>query len=595
MKHYLIAFLILAFPLTGLNAGIIPEERTVDWTSAGYHGETPEFDRFINILDFGGDNTGVSPNDNAFTAALALLNGEPTVIYFPAGEYLFEKILTLRSNLIIRGAGADSTKFVFDMTVNNRDCIRASGTNTKIQTSLVSTANKGVQEIEVEDASEFSVGDYMQLKMNDADWVVSDWAVGTVGQIVQIVAIKGNLLRLNRPLRLDYTLDRSPFILKLNMLENIGIECISIVNKVQAGSVQIKNINFINVAQSWIKGISSFDANFSHICLERCTNITVRDSYFQDAQAYGGDGQGYGVVCQITTNECKIENNIFKHLRHSMLLQAGANANVFGYNYSREAFWTGTIISPKDAAGDIVLHGNYVYANLFEGNIVQNIVIDDSHGKNGPFNTLFRNRAELYGIFMNNNPATDEQNFVGNEITNSGVLKGLYTITGKNHFQYADNIRGSIKPSGTNELNDITYYLDENSTFYQTNDLPEIGLPNKINTGTNPAQTRYESGVYTLCQKEDESVPTQIMNKNDLNSIQIYPNPTSESVFFSKNKNLIYPLQISIFDSKGQQVLEQNVNSVGQGLSLKNLPKSTYLIYVQDNQLKSYVSKVVLK
>jgi hypothetical protein len=55
----------------------------------------------------------------------------------------------------------------------------------------------------------------------------------------------------------------------------------------------------------------------------------------------------------------------------------------------------------------MVLHGNYPFANLFEGNINQNTVIDNSHGKNGPYNTFFRNRSELWGVVMNNSPATD--------------------------------------------------------------------------------------------------------------------------------------------------------------------------------------------
>ena len=67
----------------------------------------------------------------------------------------------------------------------------------------------------------------------------------------------------------------------------------------------------------------------------------------------------------------------------------------------KDPFWTGTVL-PSDAAGDLVLHGNYPYANLFEGNILQNLVVDDSHGLNGPYNTFFRNRADNYGIVMSN-------------------------------------------------------------------------------------------------------------------------------------------------------------------------------------------------
>ncbi len=41
--------------------------------------------------------------------------------------------------------------------------------------------------------------------------------------------------------------------------------------------------------------------------------------------------EAYGTMLHFTTGECLIENNIFEHLRHSTIVQAGANGNVFGY------------------------------------------------------------------------------------------------------------------------------------------------------------------------------------------------------------------------------------------------------------------------
>ena len=92
-------------------------------------------------------------------------------------------------------------------------------------------------------------------------------------------------------------------------------------------------------------------------------------------------------MLHFTTNECLVEDNIFNHLRHSMILQAGANGNIFSYNYSYDPYWTG-VFFPANSAGEIVLHGNWPYANLFEGNDVGNIVIDNSHDANGPHNTF---------------------------------------------------------------------------------------------------------------------------------------------------------------------------------------------------------------
>ena len=167
----------------------------------------------------------------------------------------------------------------------------------------------------------------------------------------------------------------------------------------------------------------------------------VEGSYFTNAFNHGGGGKAYGVVLAFTSSQCMVENNIFKRLRHSILFQAGPNGNIVGYNYSHDAYWTG-VFSPSDFSGDIVMHGNYPFLNLIEGNIIQNLVIDNSHGINGPGNVFLRNRIENAGIFMNCSPATDFQAFIGNEITGTGTStnglipfpKGLYSLCGRGHY-----------------------------------------------------------------------------------------------------------------------------------------------------------------
>ena len=91
-----------------------------------------------------------------------------------------------------------------------------------------------------------------------------------------------------------------------------------------------------------IQGIESDKCNFAHIDAEYSSNLSISKNYFHDAHNYGSGGKAYGVILHFTSNECKIEDNIFNHLRHSMIVQAGANGNVFStYNYSIDPFWTG--------------------------------------------------------------------------------------------------------------------------------------------------------------------------------------------------------------------------------------------------------------
>lgn len=58
----------------------------------------------VNILDHGGDNVGINPNDAAFLSArdaLVALGGG--VLYFPGGDYLFSDSIYLVDNVVLRG------------------------------------------------------------------------------------------------------------------------------------------------------------------------------------------------------------------------------------------------------------------------------------------------------------------------------------------------------------------------------------------------------------------------------------------------------------------------------------------------------------
>jgi hypothetical protein len=66
------------------------------------------------------------------------------------------------------------------------------------------------------------------------------------------------------------------------------------------------------------------------------------------------------------------------------------------------------------------------YANLFEGNIIQNYMIDHYWGPAGPYNTFFRNRTELYGIVMTNSNGYDSnlQNHGGQRCSQHRLVHG---------------------------------------------------------------------------------------------------------------------------------------------------------------------------
>jgi hypothetical protein len=312
---------------------------------------------------------------------------------------------------------------------------------------------------------------------------------------------------------------------------NIGIECLKI--KRQDQSTSGSNIIFSYAANCFVRGVESDVSVSAHVDIFTSTRILVDGCYFHHAFEYdGGAKRGYGVTLNTHTGECLVTNNIFRYLRHAMMVKTGANGNVFYYNYSREvnrSEW------PNNYGGDISLHGHYPFANLFEGNIVQNIIIDHYWGPSGPYNTFFRNRAETYGIiFTPGNPTTsNDQHIVGNDVDYNGIswIGGPYSITGSNHIQHGNNIEGTIRPPGTNTLNDTSYYLAEEPVFWDiSDDWPSLGIPNPLLTGSNPARTRwFSSGSKTVCPLKRSWTGSVSTNWNDPHNWEPYGVPGEEA------------------------------------------------------------------
>lgn len=503
MYRILLIVLLLTHFWEGIMAqSVLPAYRRADWSKAGYNGTIPSYPQ-VSIINFGADSMGNISCNAALTAAISSFAGAPGAVYLPAGNYLFTQAIRLPSNTVLKGAGNTQTQLTFNLNGANDNLITISGNVNSAVAGITMDAAKNATQIIVNNISGFAAGDYIKLSQNDAALVTSSWALGSVGQILQIESINATVITLKSALRKKYSLNDVPQITKLDVLTGSGIECLKI-KRLDATTGQTANILIKYAAKCWVRGVESDSCNFAHVSIASATNIEVSGCYFHGAFGYGGNGQGYGVDLEMTTGECLVENNVFRHLRHAMLLQAGVNGNVLSYNYSIEPFWTG-VLSPSNAAGDMVLHGNWVYANLFEGNVGQNMVIDNSHGKNGPFNTYFRNRGGTYGIFMNNN-AGDSSNIIGNEITHAST--GLFYLTGNGNFVYGNNVKGTITPVGSSSLSNSSLYRNTPPYyFFVPNTFPSIGLPNNNGSGTIPAVMNYNAGTPCNCNSTTIILP----------------------------------------------------------------------------------------
>jgi hypothetical protein len=496
------------------SAQVIPVERQANWSDAllSYQVAVPATE--LNVMDFGATGDGTTNDQPAIMSAISALGGRLGYIYFPPGNYLINAPVAIPDSTILKGFSSDSSVLLFNFGAASLDCITFSGNYLSGFIQIDGGYNKGNYRITSDSAFIFNPLDYVEIVENNGDWddVPIEWAEQSVGQIVQIDHITGDTIFLLSPLRISYDSQLNPRIRKISPRVNAGVECLKIkrLDQSSAGA----NIMISLAANCMIRSIESDKSVSAHIDIFQSTRILVEGNYFHHSFLYDGASKhGYGVTLNAHSGECLITNNIFRYLRHAMMVKTGANGNVFSYNYSRDVHRSEFI---STYGGDISLHGHYAYANLFEGNIVQNIQIDHEWGPSGPYNTFFRNRAENYGIiFSNGNPKTsDSEHIVGNDVSN---IFGLYLITGTNHIEHGNNIHGTIKPPGTNTLTDSSYYLTEAPVFWDiTDSWPSLGIPNPLGAGTIPAKSRWDQGTgLTVCSLRKEWTGSVSSNWND--------------------------------------------------------------------------------
>lgn len=572
--------LIFILALISLNcfAQIIPAERTYDFKSAGFgRGQKPVITKTINIMDFGGDANAGKSNNEALDSAMNSAKGSAIRIYFPQGIYNFDKTVVLRDSVVIAGEGIQATFFQMNPDFGN-DCIKIEGDQEVAEYPLVNNILKDENKFTFKNNFQMSLPFWVKIYQKSFDNLTSDWAKNSIGQIVSVKRIEMNLLAdIDQKFRRNYIEKDTLVATKINPIMCVGIENLTITRP-STKSFQTSNIAINYAVNCWVECVESINANFANVAISNSSNISVTGSYFHDPVGFGGGGEGYGVVLQFTSGECLIENNYFKRLRHSVLLQAGANGNVIAYNYSTDPHWTDTQL-PENSAGDMVLHGNYPFANLFEGNLCQNIVIDNSHGLNGPDNTFFRNRAELYGIFMNSSPASDGQIFIGNEVTNPDLFFGLYVLAGTNHIEYSNSIKGNITPANTDVLDIKSLYYNSTPYFFNSGFtiFPSFGYPNTGNKNEFPIKRRIQQNAeFTLCGSPMTNVEGEVKSSN----FAIYPNPTNDKFIL----NTYQKTNAILFDVNGKTIDFLNFDDSIEYDTQKLANGSYYLVFFRNGE-----------
>jgi hypothetical protein len=406
---------------------------------------------------------GITPEAGDVTAKLQALVDSvstPTVFTFPPGTYSFGKISIGRSNVILRGAGSKQTliKATRDGTVfawwgggGSYDYAKLGPEFQPRQ--VLEDVPPGSNELTVADSKSLQSGDVILVEEDLDEWSYKEARRGR-GGIFQLAKVDGNRLTLDLPLVLglsDVKPDKkNAIIAKLKPLQNVGLEGFRIVLPDAPGE-KSSALFFKRVSNAYVRDVEIRNPSRHHVEICYSRQVVVEHCFFDEAKEKGGGGYGYGVNLRDLSTLCRIEDNIFRDLRHTMATEAGANCSVFAYNLNvdrvrdlahapnapaecRDEKWINSKqrngITSAFITADVVAHGNFPHTILFEGNVFYNACVDRSHKTNGP-HFFFRNCAlgqpPKYGwwqegagiVIMGPN---DRQFVVGNTLRNDSVV-----------------------------------------------------------------------------------------------------------------------------------------------------------------------------
>jgi|GEM_PF-5241246 len=317
--------------------------RLPDYSYAGYHSgekEIPDVAVVTNILDYG-----AIPNDDRddSTAIQAAIDATSQgTILFPAGSYRLEAPLVIdKSGIVLRGEGQQSggTLLYVPQNATERNggqresgfgwgssgfIVLFKGNSPRSSYDIVDDQVRGDRTIRLSDASDFSAGDPIHLKLTDDELYgslfrhvhnerLNGWSEGTRDSwcgangnwTFTVNSVNGNTVTLKEPLPFDIRSTWEPLVQQERVISEVGVENLRIRFRYEEASPHhtepgFNGIRFERVRDSWIRNVSIENADNGITVGKTSSRNTLRNILIEGRRGHHGTtisgGSSYNMI-----------------------------------------------------------------------------------------------------------------------------------------------------------------------------------------------------------------------------------------------------------------------------------------------------------
>ncbi|HEX4425963.1 MAG TPA: hypothetical protein VH079_11215 [Terriglobales bacterium] len=408
-------------------SGIVSAPRAADWTHAGVMGGIPS-----------GSWSQCGATVAAYKGTAATINnaiascGSKQYVLLGAGTFTLSSGIDFanRSNVVLRGSGANSTFLVFNSgaSVNCNDgaalvCINSADSTYWVPNTAYNWTGgyaQGATQVTLSNTSGISNNTIVVLNQcddgysgstcsgssidngnyfNSSDQYSSSGPTGSSyngpdagngtahrfqTEMFPVTNVSSGTVTLATGLKHpNWNSSRTPQAWFFTPITNAGVENLSIDSS--ATSSALYGISVFNSMNVWVRGVRVVKANISPVAFFDSSHFTVQDNYFYEAQST----DDFGVHLTVTSDGL-VQNNIFQQFTGDVVMEGDDDGTVIGYNYAiGNCNYTSSVCS--DALGNAYRpHSNGVDFELYEGNVGTNYDADGDHGTHLS-QTLFRN------------------------------------------------------------------------------------------------------------------------------------------------------------------------------------------------------------